>query len=68
MRNKIVRLTREVEGQIESRIYVKTDRGYVPLTIQTEQTEDFPYTKSEELGEIELPTMSSTKLNIHSGR
>ncbi|MCF7861167.1 hypothetical protein K9M79_02890 [Candidatus Woesearchaeota archaeon] len=61
---KIHRLTRVVEGQTESRIYVKTPEGYSPLTLNLEQTEEFMCEKNEEIGEIDIPHSVNKKIVV----
>ena len=54
MRKKIVRLTRNIEGQTESRIYVEEKDGYTPLWFATGQKEEFQFTEKEIIGEITI--------------
>lgn len=55
MKYKIVRLSKKVRENLEERIYIKTNFGYVPIMIPTEQIEIFKFDSSSTIGEIELP-------------
>jgi len=64
MKFKIVRLTKEVEGNIEERMYIETNMGYIPLSLMMEQTEEFSHTKKSYIGEIELPNETAKSIKI----
>ena len=68
MKQKIVRIKRLIEGQQENKVYIETTKGYIPVFILLEQTENFNITEKEEIGEIEIKAGNPWNINMEKIR